>query len=67
MQDEGQDTSADFDSQGATSRPGGQAEGGSAARPDDSVSPQQAAPGDAAARKAMRDAGFGDDKGGDIS
>lgn len=67
MQDDAKDTSADFDSQGATARPGGQAKGGVAPRPEDSVSPRQADPADAKARDEMRRAGFGDDKGGDIS
>jgi hypothetical protein len=62
-----EDTSADFDTQGATSRPGGLAEGGITPQPGDAVSPAQAGPGDAKAREEMRRRGFGDDKGGDIS
>jgi hypothetical protein len=67
MHDDTSDTSADFDPQGATARPGGQAEGGITAKPGDSASPAQAGNGDETAKEAMRRAGFGDDKGGDIS
>jgi len=65
MQDERDD--ADFDAQGASARPGGQANGGLAPQPDDAARPDQAAPADSEARRDMRPAGFGDDKGGDIS
>jgi hypothetical protein len=62
-----EDKAADFDAQGGSVRPGGQAEGGVTPRPGDVASPAQASAGDANARKEMRRAGFGDDKGGDIS
>lgn len=65
--DKEEDISADFDTQGATSRPGALAEGGIDPQPGDTVSPAQAEPGDAKAREEMRRRGFGDDKGGDIS
>ena len=67
VQDQSEDRSADFDAQGATARPGGEAKGGSASRPSDAGNPKQADEADRKARKAMRDSGFGDDKGGDIS
>ena len=60
------DRSADFDPQGGTARPGGQAEGGIDPHPGDPASPQQSEPADGAARRAMRDLGFGDDKGGEF-
>jgi hypothetical protein len=62
-----EDRSADFDAQGASARPGGLAEGGVEPRPGDAVSVEQADPADQKARREMREAGFGDDKGGDIS
>lgn len=62
-----EDRSADFDMQGSTARPGGRAEGGVEPQAGDSVSPAQAEPGDRKARREMRESGFGDDKGGDIS
>jgi hypothetical protein len=61
------DRSADLDAQGASARPGGLAEGGVEPRESDAVTPAQADPADRKARRAMREAGFGDDKGGDIS
>ena len=67
MQEDAKDHSADFDPQGASARPGGQAEGGIAAKPNDITSPAHAKQGDETAKDAMRRAGFGDDKGGDIS
>jgi hypothetical protein len=61
------DRTADFDMQGASARPGGEAKGGVTPQPDDVATPQKAEPADRTARREMRDAGFGDDKGGDIS
>jgi hypothetical protein len=61
------DRSADFDAQGASARPGGQAEGGVIPQRDDAATPHKADPADKSARREMREAGFGDDKGGDIS
>jgi hypothetical protein len=59
------DTAADFDAQGGSARPGGEADGGIAPQPDDPARPDAAA--DDAARDAMRQRDFGDDKGADIS
>jgi hypothetical protein len=67
VQDGTKDQAADFDAQGASARPGGEAAGGSAAKAGDPASPGQADAADREARNAMRKAGFGDDKGGDIS
>jgi len=67
VQDDRKDSTADFDAQGASARPGGEAEGGIAAHRDDGASPAQAAPANEKAKEAMRRAGFGDDKGGDIA
>ena len=61
------DHSADFDPQGGTARPGGRAEGGVEPQQGDSATPAKADPADVKARREMRAAGFGDDKGGDIS
>jgi hypothetical protein len=61
------DRAADFDMQGASARPGGEAVGGVEPQPDDPATPRQADSKDRQARQIMRDAGFGDDKGGDIS
>ena len=61
---EGDDRSADFDAQGASTRPGGAAKPGLDA---DAASVRAADAASAEARRKMRDEGFGDHKGGDIS
>jgi hypothetical protein len=62
-QQSGDDKSADFDSQGASARPGGQALGGIDPTPGDPTSrSEEEAKGDAA-RREMRERGFGDHKG----
>jgi hypothetical protein len=62
-----EDRSADFDAQGASARPGGLAEGGVEPQRGDAVSVAQSDPANRKAQREMREAGFGDDKGGDIS
>jgi len=61
------DRSAGFDAQGASARPGGLAKGGVEPQSGDAATPAQADKANHKARRDMRQAGFGDDKGGDIS
>lgn len=56
----------DTDEQPQTARRGGQAAGGVGARPGDPTSPADAAARAERTNREMREAGFGDDKGGSI-
>ncbi|MDB5716719.1 MAG: hypothetical protein JWM38_146 [Sphingomonas bacterium] len=58
------DRTADFDSQGGSARPGGEAAGGIDPKPGDPAHPDAEA--DDKARRAMRDKGFGDHKGAEL-
>ena len=66
MPEHDKDTKADFDAQGASARPGGEARDGiDQPQERDGIAEAQARA--TAARADNREGGFGDDKGADIS
>ena len=62
----GEGEAADLGTQNAAARPGGHAKGGIDPAPGDPASPQASDDANRDARSAMRDAGFGDDKGAEF-